>query len=459
MFVVMLLLYIIAGNLFEHVHFHMLHETGLGIIMGFLFGMVIYFADREVLDGDIFSQDLFFYGILPLIIFAGGFNLKKRKFFKNIFYITLYGMAGTIIAFAVISGLTFLLSETGMIQDWKGNKLTMNIELSMLFGATLCASDSVAALTLIKSDSYPKLFSIVFGEGMVNDAVSIILFKAVYEILAGGDADKGFSLSSVVQIILHFLLNLVVSLGVGAFFALLSAFFFKRCRFMHQNTVAEVTALFLFGFLGYAILEWMNFSGVIGVLVAGIVMGHYTIYNLSLSGQLATCITFQTFSQLAESFLFVYLGFIFWSYVPAENYSYTWSWSFILLQVAICLIARFCAIFVLSGLVALFKRQTWSVDPAELAIVWFAGAIRGSVAFALILTIDSAIVDQPHLIELLRSSVLAIVFLTTIIGGGAMPCYINFMLARSKNNLALNKDSEIEPLLEPKKPGFFKMFD
>jgi sodium/hydrogen exchanger-like protein 6/7/sodium/hydrogen exchanger 8 len=37
----------------------------------------------------------------------------------------------------------------------------------------------VAALTLINPAQYPKLFSIIFGEGMVNDAVAIILFKVV----------------------------------------------------------------------------------------------------------------------------------------------------------------------------------------------------------------------------------------------------------------------------------------
>ena len=47
----------------------------------------------------------------------------------------------------------------------------------------MCATDSVAALTLISSDLNPKLFSVVFGEGMMNDGVSIILFKALSEMV------------------------------------------------------------------------------------------------------------------------------------------------------------------------------------------------------------------------------------------------------------------------------------
>jgi|694.fasta_scaffold82083_3 hypothetical protein len=47
------------------------------------------------------------------------------------------------------------------------------------YSATISATDSVAALTLIKASEFPKIFSIIFGEGMVNDAVAIILFKVV----------------------------------------------------------------------------------------------------------------------------------------------------------------------------------------------------------------------------------------------------------------------------------------
>lgn len=43
----------------------------------------------------------------------------------------------------------------------------------------LCSSDVIAAISIIKYEEQPKLFSLVFGEGIVNDAVAIILFNTV----------------------------------------------------------------------------------------------------------------------------------------------------------------------------------------------------------------------------------------------------------------------------------------
>merc|ERR1719264_217004 len=43
----------------------------------------------------------------------------------------------------------------------------------------LCATDVIAAVSLIKPEKQPKLFSLLFGEGITNDAVAIILFNAV----------------------------------------------------------------------------------------------------------------------------------------------------------------------------------------------------------------------------------------------------------------------------------------
>ena len=43
----------------------------------------------------------------------------------------------------------------------------------------LCSSDVIAAISMINYNDQPKLFSIVYGEGVFNDIVSIILFNTV----------------------------------------------------------------------------------------------------------------------------------------------------------------------------------------------------------------------------------------------------------------------------------------
>ena len=47
----------------------------------------------------------------------------------------------------------------------------------LLITALLCSSDVVAAVSIVDYNQQPKLFSCIFGEGVVNDIVSIILFN------------------------------------------------------------------------------------------------------------------------------------------------------------------------------------------------------------------------------------------------------------------------------------------
>ena len=55
-----------------------------------------------------FNDDLFFYFVLPPIVFSSGFNMYRKKFFANIKNIVLFGVIGTFIAFGTFSGLTIL---------------------------------------------------------------------------------------------------------------------------------------------------------------------------------------------------------------------------------------------------------------------------------------------------------------------------------------------------------------
>ena len=78
-------------------------------------GLVIYFID-DMPDFE-FNEEIFFYGLLPPMIFSGGYNLKKSTFFKNFSYISLYGALGTVMTFGIIFGLTYLINRLGTYFD------------------------------------------------------------------------------------------------------------------------------------------------------------------------------------------------------------------------------------------------------------------------------------------------------------------------------------------------------
>lgn len=205
---------------------HFLHESGVGILVGWLVGMLIYFIYRDQLNTFTFNDNLFFYGLMPPIIFAAGYNLKKRKFFEYFFYIFLYGVVGTIVCFLVTFGLTRIINEAStpvanadliikfsLDQNAPRQTLQLSPLNVLLFSATICASDAVAALTLI-GEQHDKVFSVVFGESMINDAVSIILFRSVSHI----GSDSRFDVQMAFHVIGNFLYILATSVGIGIFF-------------------------------------------------------------------------------------------------------------------------------------------------------------------------------------------------------------------------------------------------
>ena len=63
----------------------------------------------------------------------------------------------------------------------------------LLLASVLCATDTVAALTIVKEKSFPTLNSILFGEGDVNDAVAILLFHAVEGLIIKEKQEKSLS--------------------------------------------------------------------------------------------------------------------------------------------------------------------------------------------------------------------------------------------------------------------------
>lgn len=142
----------------------------------------------------------------------------------------------------------------------------------------LCSSDVVAAISLINPDKQPKLFSLVFGEGITNDAVGIILFNAVVMFAGPGST---FDIYTPALILWNFLVLGFWSLLIGIFMGFLAAYVFKTFRFLTVKPLIECNVVFCFGYLSYTVSERFHMSGIISLLATGILMSKYCWFNLS----------------------------------------------------------------------------------------------------------------------------------------------------------------------------------
>ena len=84
-----------------------------------------------------------------------------------------------------------------------------------LLSATLTATDTVAVLALIKKNKFPKVHSIIFGEGLLNDAVAIILFKITLNMHGYHDQMNTLSFAGVARFFQTFVFVTIFSVLLG----------------------------------------------------------------------------------------------------------------------------------------------------------------------------------------------------------------------------------------------------
>jgi NhaP-type Na+/H+ or K+/H+ antiporter len=96
------------------------------------------------------------------------------------------------------------------------------ISIVLLLSATLTATDTVAVLALLKKSKFPKVHTIIFGEGILNDAVAIILFKITLKINNHSDQMNVLSAAGVTQFLKTFvvvtILSIILGLAIGYLF-------------------------------------------------------------------------------------------------------------------------------------------------------------------------------------------------------------------------------------------------
>ncbi|CAI8615517.1 unnamed protein product [Vicia faba] len=432
LFVALLCACIVIGHLLEDNRW--VNESITALLIGLCTGEVILLISRGKSSHLlVFSEDLFFIYLLPPIIFNAGFQVKKKRFFVNFMTIMMFGAVGTLISCSIIS--------FGVIQIFK--KLGFNeLDLgdAIAIGAIFAATDSVCTLQVLNQDETPLLYSLVFGEGVVNDATSVVLFNAI----------KSFDLERLdhglaLQFFGNFLYLFIASTVLGVLGGLLSAYVIKKLYIGRHSTDREVALMMLMAYLTYILAELWYLSGILTVFFCGIVMSHYTWHNVTESSRITTKHSFATLSFVAETFLFLYVGMDAldmekWRFVSDRPGTSVVVSSVLL---ALVLIGRAAFVFPLSFLSNLTKKSpNEKISFRQQVIIWWAGLMRGAVSMALAynqFTMSGH--TQLRFNAIMITSTITVVLVSTMVFGMMTKPLIRFLLPlgpvpKRKNSMA-----------------------
>ncbi|KAK3375261.1 Sodium/hydrogen exchanger family-domain-containing protein [Podospora didyma] len=433
MVIVLLILAFFTSYIMQQKKITAIHETVVSIFAGMTVGLVLRIAGYEsVADLLTFNYQIFFNLLLPPIILSSGYELHQANFFRNIGTILTFAFAGTLISAVVIGGLLWLYAKIPL----EALDLTWIDAISL--GATLSATDPVTILAIFNSYKVdPKLYTIIFGESILNDAVAIVIFEAAQN--SGSGAGGSVGIWSVFNGIWYFLREFFGSLTIGAVVGILTALGLKY-TYVRRHPKTESCLIVLIAYGTYFFSQAIKMSGIVSLLFCGITLKHYAYFNMSRRTQLTTKYLFQVLAQLSENFIFIYLGLSLFTdkkmiYQPL----------FIIVTVMAVCAARWMAVFPLSWGINWFihyrarrvGKETVDELPHNYQMMLFWAGLRGAVGVAL-----AALLTEKQ--YALKATVLVVVVLTVIIFGGTTARMLEIQGIRTGVVEELDSDDEFD---------------
>ncbi|XP_021487623.1 sodium/hydrogen exchanger 5 isoform X4 [Meriones unguiculatus] len=364
----------------------------LGLVLG---GIVLAVAKKAEYQ---LEPGTFFLFLLPPIVLDSGYFMPSRLFFDNLGAILTYAVVGTLWNAFTTGVALWGLQQAGLVAP----RVQAGLLDFLLFGSLISAVDPVAVLAVFEEVHVNEtLFIIVFGESLLNDAVTVVLYKVCNSFVEMGSANVQVTdyLKGVASLF-------VVSLGgaaVGLVFAFLLAL---TTRFTKRVRIIEPLLVFLLAYAAYLTAEMASLSAILAVTMCGLGCKKYVEANISHKSRTAVKYTMKTLASCAETVIFMLLG------ISAVDSS-KWAWDSGLVLGTLFFILFFRALGVV--------LQTWVLNQFRLVpldkidqVVMSYGGLRGAVAFALVILLDRTKVPAK---DYFVATTIVVVFFTVIVQG------------------------------------------
>ena len=224
-------------------------------------------------------------GILPPLLYSAAINMPTTDFRRNLKPIT--GLA--VLLVVVSTGIAGLLFHTLMPEiGWPA---------AFALAAVLSPTDAVAATAVGRRLGLPsRLLAILEGEGLVNDATALVLLRSAVAAMGAGITAGG--------VIGDFALAVVGAVVIGVLVGLINV----RVRQRVADPVLNTAISFVIPFLAYIPAEDLGFSGILAVVVTGLVTSDLAARYLRAEDRITEETNWRTFAFLMEGFIFLLMG-------------------------------------------------------------------------------------------------------------------------------------------------------
>ncbi|TDV57156.1 CPA1 family monovalent cation:H+ antiporter [Actinophytocola oryzae] len=246
-----------------------------GVVASFVPGVPDYHLEPEVV----------LVGLLPPLLYSAAVQTSLVDFRK---------LRGPIASLSVAL-VVFTTFGVGLV-TWAvvpGLPLAAGIAL----GAVVAPPDAVAASAVARRVGMPrKLVRLLEGESLFNDAAALVALRTAIAAIAGSVTLWQVGLDFVVALLGGALAGAIVGLGAA------------MLRSRLDDLVTDTALSFAVPFVAYLLAEAAHGSGVLAVVISGIILGHKSPAISSGSARIASQHNWQTIQFLLENMVFLLIG-------------------------------------------------------------------------------------------------------------------------------------------------------